>query len=172
MGYITEDRSDGECVRNDNVNLTQVWIDQHQYLKASFVTNNEEFKRINSNNTDYLLGLFYQDHLPYELIRNKGPKGTPSLTEMTKKGLDILKKSNNGYVLMIEGGRIDHGHHDNYARLALEESAEFEKTIALVVEETGPDTLILVTADHSHSMTLNGYSRRGNDILGRNGQKI
>ncbi|XP_044254146.1 alkaline phosphatase 4-like [Tribolium madens] len=164
MGYIFEDLSDGECVRNDKLNLTQTWIDNHKGLKASFVTNNKQLENV--GDVDYLLGLFYHDHLPYELLRNKSPQGTPSLSQMTKKGLDILKRSKNGYVLMVEGGRIDHGHHDNYARLALEEAAEFEKTVSLIVEECGPDTLILVTADHSHAMTLNGYSRRGNDILG------
>ncbi|EFA01926.1 alkaline phosphatase 4 [Tribolium castaneum] len=164
MGHIFEDLSDGECVRNDTLNLTQTWIDDHKGLKASFVTNNQQLENV--GDVDYLLGLFYPDHLPYELLRNKGLDGTPSLSQMTKKGLDILQKNPNGFVLMVEGGRIDHGHHDNYARLALEEASEFEKTVALIVETCGPETLILVTADHSHAMTLNGYSRRGNDILG------
>ena len=129
------------------------------------MSNSEQLANI--GDVDYLLGLFHHDHVPYDLLRDKGPKGTPSLSEMALKGLNILKKNPNGFVLMIEGGRIDHGHHDNYARLALAESAEFEKTISLVVEETDSDTLIIVTADHSHSMTINGYGQRGNDILGK-----
>ncbi|RZB38840.1 alkaline phosphatase 4, partial [Asbolus verrucosus] len=165
LGYVREDLSDGECVREDGLNLTHAWIDKHKGLKAAFIKNNEELSKIDDD-IDYLLGLFYHDHLPYDLIRDKGPKGTPSLTDMAKKGLNIMKKSSNGFVLMIEGGRIDHGHHNNYARLALSEAVEFEETVNLVVQETDPDTLIIVTADHSHAMTLNGYGRRGNDILG------
>ena len=129
------------------------------------MSNNEQLANI--GDVDYLLGLFHENNLPYELLRDKGPNGTPSLSEMTQKGLNILKKSPNGYVLMVEGGRIDHGHHSNYARLALAESAEFEKTVSLVVDKTDSDTLIIVTADHSHAMAINGYGRRGNDILGK-----
>ncbi|XP_063923408.1 alkaline phosphatase 4-like [Zophobas morio] len=164
LGYITQDLSDGECVRTDGLNLTESWIAKHENLSAAFVSNNEQLANI--GDVDCLLGLFHHDHVPYDLLRDEGPKGTPRLSEMTLKGLNILKKNPNGFVLMIEGGRIDHGHHDNYARLALAESAEFEKTISLVVEETDSDTLIIVTADHSHSMTINGYGQRGNDILG------
>lgn len=66
----------------------------------------------------------------------------------------------------MEGGLIDQAHHKNYARLAMAETAEFDNAIALAINETGPDTLIIVTADHSHSFTMEGYSKRGNDILG------
>ncbi|KAH0820285.1 hypothetical protein GEV33_002506 [Tenebrio molitor] len=164
MFYIA-DLSDGECIRSDGLNLTQTWIENHKDFKSAFVTNNEGLEKV-SDDVDYLLGLFYHDHLPYDLLRDKDPKGTPSLSQMTQKGLNILKRNENGFVLLVEGGRIDHGHHKNYARLALEESSEFDKTVSLIIEECGPDTLIIVTADHSHVMTLNGYGRRGNDILG------
>lgn len=61
---------------------------------------------------------------------------------------------------------IDQAHHKNYARLALGEAAEFDRAIELAINMTGPDTLIIVTADHSHAFTMNGYAPRGNDILG------
>lgn len=68
--------------------------------------------------------------------------------------------------LKVEGGLIDQAHHKNYARLALGESAEFDKAVEVAINMTGPDTLIIVTADHSHAFTMNGYAKRGNDILG------
>lgn len=68
---------------------------------------------------------------------------------------------------MVEGGKIDHAHHQNHARFALEEFVEFERSIKKAVEMTNSDdTLIIVTSDHSHAMIYNGYSKRGNDILG------
>jgi alkaline phosphatase len=67
----------------------------------------------------------------------------------------------------VEGGRIDHAHHDNFAKMALHESVRFDEAVAAALEVTSrDDTLIVVTADHSHALTMNGYPDRGNDILG------
>ncbi|KAJ8914775.1 hypothetical protein NQ315_013278 [Exocentrus adspersus] len=153
------------CTRNDGLNLTNTWIEDHSNSSYVFATNNGELNTV-TDDTEYLLGIFSPDHMPYELVRNKGPTGAPSLTEMTRKALQILKKGQNGFVLMVEGGLIDQAHHKNYARLAMAEAAEFDKAVELAVNETGPETLIIVTADHSHSFTMEGYSKRGNDILG------
>ena len=65
------------------------------------------------------------------------------------------------------GGRIDQAHHKNRANQALIETVEFDEAIELAVKETSEeDTLIIVTADHSHPMTINGYAKRGNNITG------
>jgi alkaline phosphatase len=68
---------------------------------------------------------------------------------------------------MVEGGRIDHAHHLSNAYRALDETVEFANAIEAVRKLVDPrDTLILVTADHSHVFTMAGYPPRGNDILG------
>lgn len=68
----------------------------------------------------------------------------------------------------ILGGRIDHGHHDGKAKKALYETLSLEdavrEAVALTDEE---ETLIVVTADHSHVFNIAGYPKRGNDILGK-----
>lgn len=65
------------------------------------------------------------------------------------------------------GGLIDLGHHDNKARKALDETVQFSEAIQAAVDITNQkDTLIIVTADHSHTMMMSGYPKRGNDILG------
>lgn len=85
----------------------------------------------------------------------------PTLVEMTAKALEILKKNDKGFVLLIEGGRIDTAHHETRARLALEETVEFDKTVGYVKSNTDDDdTLILVTADHSTVLTVGGYMVR------------
>ncbi|NNC55769.1 MAG: alkaline phosphatase, partial [Pseudomonadales bacterium] len=71
------------------------------------------------------------------------------------------------YLLVVEGGRIDHGHHEGKAGYALAQTVEFSKAVASVVEQVDlRDTLIIVTADHSHTLTIGGYPTRGNPILG------
>jgi alkaline phosphatase len=68
---------------------------------------------------------------------------------------------------MIEGGRIDHGHHASNPYRALSETQQFSQAIAAALAQINLDeTLVLVTADHSHTLTIAGYPQRGNDILG------
>lgn len=77
---------------------------------------------------------------------------------MTAKALEKLKMNENGFILLVEGGRIDHGHHETRARLALEETVELHKAVEYVKKNTNEDdTLIVVTADHSHVFTVGGY---------------
>lgn len=103
--------------------------------------------------------------MTYDYLRNYTDE--PSLAEMTVKAIEILdRKHSNGYVLMVEGGKIDHAHHQNFARLALHEVMGLDEAVAAALKKVGDDTLVIVTADHSHSVTFNGYPGRGNDILG------
>lgn len=114
-----------------------------------------------------MLGLFDNLHLPYHINADQTTK--PTLSEMVDKALDVLEHQNNGYFLFVEGGRIDHAHHDAQAERALDETVEFGKAIELARKRTQLDnTLIVVTSDHSHTMSIAGYSSRGNDILGIN----
>jgi alkaline phosphatase len=86
---------------------------------------------------------------------------------MTAKALDVLQRAPRGYFLMVEGGRIDHGHHAGNAYRALDETIELSDAVQVALDRTSPaDTLVVVTADHGHTLTLSGYPRRGNPILG------
>ena len=68
----------------------------------------------------------------------------------------------------VEGGRIDHALHDNRAQLALEEVLELDLAVNAALSLLDPkDSLVVVLADHSHGMTVNGYQPRGSDILGK-----
>ncbi len=70
--------------------------------------------------------------------------------------------------MLIEGGRIDHGHHAGNAYNALHDAVEFANAVQVAMDNTDPkDTLIIVTADHSHTFTIAGYPTRGNPILGK-----
>lgn len=112
-----------------------------------------------------VLGLFSESHMQYHLFNdpdNNSDVGVqPSLMEMSQKALEMLSANPNGYVILIESGRVDHAHHENMARLALEEVAHLHKVVDLIRSEIDEEeTLMVVTADHSHSMTINGYAVR------------
>ncbi|WP_299196167.1 alkaline phosphatase [uncultured Erythrobacter sp.] len=113
-----------------------------------------------------VFGLFSQSHMTFMAQREETSE-EPTLTDMTAQALSRLSSDPDGFYLMVESGRIDHAHHGGYAGLALEEGAEFARAIQYAIDNTDPEeTLILVTADHSHVFTIAGYPRRGNDILG------
>jgi alkaline phosphatase len=154
-------------VRNDGVDLTAQWTSQ--YKNSAYVYDKKGWDAINVNNTDHLLGLFEGSHMEYEADRLKDTNGEPSLTEMTEKAIQILKKNPKGYFLMVEAGRIDHAHHAGNAYRALTDTVELSKAVQKAVDMTDSaanDTLIIVSADHSHTFTIAGYPQRGNPILG------
>ena len=69
---------------------------------------------------------------------------------------------------MYLGGRIDHAHHETRAHRAIDETLEFEKAVQEAMTLTDPDdTLIVITADHAHVMSLGGYPARGENLFGK-----
>ncbi len=123
-----------------------------------------------------LIGLYdqalAQGHMSYELDRD--PTKEPSLAQMTTKAIDVLSTNANGYFLMVEGGRIDHALHGTNAARALADTIAFDDAVKAAIDKvktidpTLANTLIVVTADHDHTMAFNGYGKRGSDILGLN----
>jgi len=120
-----------------------------------------------------LLGLFEPSHMQYEHDRAKDKAGEPSLAEMTRAAIARLQhrsaaNGGSGYVLLVEGGRIDHAHHSGNAHRALTDTIALSEAVAAAMSSTSADdTLILVTADHGHTLTFAGYPVRGNPILGK-----
>ena len=155
----------GRGEREDGRDLTRQWL--AKYSNAAYVWKQSQFDAIDTDKTDHLLGLFSMSHMRYEADRANDMGGEPSITEMTEKAIDILGKNNTGYFLMVESGRIDHGHHAGSAYNALTDTIEFANAVQKAVDMVGDDTLIVVTADHSHVFTIAGYPTRGNPILGK-----
>ena len=80
------------------------------------------------------VGIFANGHLKYDHERETGPNGMPSLSNMTEKALEILKRNENGFVLVVEGGMIDQAHHRGYARRALSEVAAMDEAVKRTLE--------------------------------------
>lgn len=152
--------------RRDGRDLTVEWM--KKFDRPAYVWNRAQFDAIDPEQVDHLLGLFEPSHMKYEADRSTDPAGEPDLTTMTEKAIRILSKNPKGYFLMVESGRIDHGHHASNAYRALTDTIALSQAVERARAMTNPsDTLILVTADHSHVFTLGGYAKRGNPILGK-----
>ncbi|XP_014469148.1 PREDICTED: alkaline phosphatase 4-like isoform X2 [Dinoponera quadriceps] len=162
LGIPMESNETDSCVRNDGRNLAKEW--QAAHPQGKFVNNTQDLMSLDISKTSHVLGIFSPSHMPYHAVKTSE---TPSLSNMTLQAIRMLKKSKNGFVLMVESGKIDLAHHGNFAKLAMRELSELEEAVLVALQQVQvEDTLIIVTADHSHSFSLNGYPTRGNDILG------
>jgi len=93
----------------------------------------------------------------------------PRLEDMAVQAVKFLEKKagEQGYFVMIEGGKIDQAHHNGRAVTALSETLAFDKAIEEVMKIVNlTDTLVIVTADHAHTMSVGGYTGRQADITG------
>ncbi|XP_072465312.1 alkaline phosphatase, tissue-nonspecific isozyme [Notamacropus eugenii] len=162
--YGDEEKARG--TRLDGQVLVNVWKDKKaQDKNAHYVWNRMQLLELNLDRVDFLLGLFEPMDMTYELNRNN--QTDPSLTEMVEVAIKILRKNPKGFFLLVEGGRIDHGHHEGKAKQALHEAVEMDRAIGQAGALTSlEDTLTVVTADHSHVFTFGGYTPRGNSIFG------
>lgn len=151
--------------RLDGRDLPQEWL--KKYKNAGYVWNKAQFESVDVRKTRHLLGLFEMSHMQFENDRAKDRGGEPSLTDMTTKSIDVLSQNKKGYFLMVEAGRIDHAHHNTNAFRALGDTVELSNAVRAALNKVNLDeTLIIVTADHSHVFFIQGYPARGNNILG------
>ncbi|KAL0829063.1 hypothetical protein ABMA28_003927 [Loxostege sticticalis] len=158
-----------ECTRKDGRNLIEEYKKDKESrgLKYSVVSNNRELRSFNANDTDYLMGIFADSHLKYEYQKDKGPEGMPSISDMVEAAIKVLRRNSTGYFLMVEGGNIDMAHHRGRAKVAINESAAMEEAVKLALAMTDEeDTLLIVTSDHTHTLSINGYPDRGSNIFG------
>ncbi len=144
--------------REDGRDLTAEW-------PGVVVQDRAELLAVSGDGEAPVLGLFSDSHMAYEADRDATDE--PSLAEMTGFAIDRLSRHEGGYVLMVEAGRVDHAHHATNAYRALTDMDAFNAAIETALARVDLDeTLVIVTADHGHTMTFAGYPARGNPILG------
>lgn len=130
----------GKTKREDGENLVQKFKEDGY----SLAYNKEELEKAEG---DKLLALLSDTHVPYVLDRDES---IPSLKEQLEKAVSVLEKNDEGFVIMVEAGRIDHGGHANDIHSVVQELLEFDEAFKSAVEyakESG-DTSVIATADH------------------------
>jgi alkaline phosphatase len=145
--------------RTDGRDLTE----EAKALGAQVVFADTDFAALTMGNNAPILGLFEASHMKYEHDRT----GEPSLAEMTEAAIKALSANENGFYLSIEAGRVDHANHDGNLHRTLTDGVAFNDAIRKALELTNAEeTLIIVTADHEHALSFNGYCGRGSAITG------
>jgi len=144
--------------RRDGRNL----LEEARAAGVEVVVESAAFKKLPLDGQAPVLGLLNVGHMSFEADR----KNEPSLAEMTTSAIRHLNATGKRWILLVEAGRIDHAHHATNPRRALKDGIAFADAVVAAQKTAGTDTLIIVTADHSHTLTIQGYPRRGSPITG------
>jgi len=150
-------------------------IDASDYSKFTYLSNRSQMMEYDfSQKTDRpVIGIFAHKkdrkdasgHMAYE---NDRSDSEPSLKEMMEAAMTFMSANDDdhGYFLTVEAGRVDHGLHGGNLHKALDDIIIFENAVQAALDKANGDTLVIVTADHSHTLAFNGYCGAGSSVLG------
>lgn len=117
------------------------------FKKKSDLKNVEKGKKI--------LGVFNSGALPYSIDKAHIPElqATPSLAEMAQTAIDQMKDHKEGFVLQIEGGKVDWAAHANDIAALIHDQLAFDEAIKTVMDfaEKDQNTLVIITTDHGNA---------------------
>ncbi|MCH7399401.1 alkaline phosphatase [Belliella sp. DSM 107340] len=116
----------------------------------------DKSEMLNATGTKPVLAVFSEDGLPYAIDRENNEelkKSIPSLAEMTKKGIELLSKNQNGFVMQVEGGKVDWAAHGNDASALLYDQVDFDEAVGVAMDFAMKDknTLVIITTDHGNA---------------------
>ena len=141
------------------------YVKMFQDAGYKLATDKTELSAAAGANDGKILGLFHTGNMDTTLDREFLKKGTvgkfpaqPGLVEMTKVALDTLSKNQEGFFLVVEAANIDKMTHPLDNERAVVDTIEFDKAIGVAKEfaASNPDTMIVVTGDHTHGITIVG----------------
>ena len=139
-----------ESNRKDKKNLLTEF-DKQGYKTFIGEKSFNAFKNYVPSNDDKVFAAFSSDSMPYEIDRKSTNSKIPSLSEISKKAIDVLSKHNKPFFLMIEAEGTDTLSHRHDAHAMIHEALELDKAVKHAYNfynKHPKDTLIIVTADH------------------------
>lgn len=127
-----------------------------KYLTQGYHVVENRSEMLAVNNSKPVLGLFAEDGMPYEVDRKHDAalmKSTPSLAEMTVKAIELMKDNKDGFVLQVEGGKVDWAAHSNDVSGLIFDQLAFDEAVGKALEfaEKDGETLVIITTDHGNS---------------------
>lgn len=140
------------------------YVEKFQQAGYALATDAATLKQ-NAAQATKLLGLFHTGNMDGVLDRRflkndvaKNFPNQPDLTEMTQAALDVLSKNKDGFFLMVESALIDKASHPLDWERAFYNTIMLDQSVALARKfaEQNPDTLIIVTGDHTHGISIIG----------------
>lgn len=138
------------------------------FEKKGYTVAQSKKEMLNAPLNKPLLGTFDEDAVPYTIdhLRNKEAlEEIPTLAEMAKKAIDQMKDHSNGFVLQIEGGKVDWAAHGNDIGALLFDQIAFDEAVKVVMDFAKKDknTLVIITSDHGNANPGLIYGKTTND---------
>jgi len=136
--------------RKDGKNLLQEYVQQGFQV----VESKKQLETLTSDKP--VMALFGEEGLPYELDRIHDKvmeESVPSLAEMTMRAIDLMKDHKKGFVLQVEGGKVDWAAHANDAPALLYDQLAFDEAVRVAIDfaESDGNTLVVITTDHGNA---------------------
>ena len=153
--FCAEDRKDGK-------NMYAAFANKgYDVIK----TRQEMFRLANNKP---ILGVFSKDGLPYTLDQNNSAElqnNIPTLAEMTKTAIDHMKGHHNGFVLQVEGGKVDWAAHANCVGGLVYDQIAFDEAVGVALDfaDSNGETLVVITTDHGNSNPGLLYGNEANE---------
>jgi len=142
--------------RTDTINIVEN-MQKEGYTTFIGEKDTDKFKAYTPQAGDKVLGLFASSHLDYAIDKAH----QPTLAELTKKGIDLLSHDDDGFFMMVEGGRIDHACHANDAVTAIKDTLAFDEAVQEAIafyKAHSKDTLLIITGDHETGGLTLGFA--------------
>ncbi|RZK58987.1 MAG: alkaline phosphatase, partial [Pedobacter sp.] len=126
-----------------------------KFAEAGYQIVRTKAEMLKLNNSKPILGAFDDDALPFSVDHTNDvtlQNRVPPLAEMTVKAIDLMKDSKNGFVLQVEGGKVDWAAHSNDAPGLLYDQIAFDLAVEKAIEfaEADKNTLVIITTDHGN----------------------
>ncbi len=129
-----------------------------KYKSAGYTVlqNRDDLMKLSLSSGKPVMGVFYEDGLPYALDRDHTDglkEATPSLAEMTSQAISYLSKNKKGFVMQVEGGKVDWSAHANDVGALLYDQIAFDDAIKVAMDfaEKDQETLVIITTDHGNA---------------------
>lgn len=148
--------------RKDQTN----YIDMFKGDGYTFVTDRTELNdAVKGKAPEKLLGLFHTGNMDGWIDRHQWKGNTvkkfpnqPDLTDAFNAAVKVLEQNKNGFFLMLEAGLVDKFSHPLDWTRSVGDTIAFDKVVELAQKyvDKHPDTLLIVTGDHTHSISVAG----------------
>jgi len=154
--FDKELRTDGEDV-----------FDLFEKAKYGVAKSKNELKNL-SGDSRPILGVFHESALPFTVDQKTDKllqEQVPTIQEMTYFAIDKLKENPKGFVLQIEGGRVDWAAHSNDTTGLIFDQIAFDEAVKIALDfaEKDGQTLVVITTDHGNGNPGLFYGEKSND---------